>query len=101
MSDAGAVLFADLALARRLERAEALSSARFVEARAQLVPESGACWITVAGAYAMFDGFFQHGLIRRLAGMPDAAATLIAQVESTLPTLVRGGQFAAVRPNRI
>ncbi len=56
MSDAGAVLFADLALARRLERAEALSSARFVEARAQRFPESGACWITVAGAYAMFDG---------------------------------------------
>jgi len=56
MSDAGAVLFADLALARRLERAEALSSARFVEARARLFPESGACWIAVAGACAMFDG---------------------------------------------
>ena len=56
MSDAGAVLFADLALARRLERAEALSNARFVEARARLFPESGAGWIAVAGAYAMFDG---------------------------------------------
>ena len=56
MSDGGAVIFADLALARRLERAEALGNARFVEARARLVPESGACWIEVAGAYAMFDG---------------------------------------------
>ena len=56
MSDAGAVLFADLALARRLERAEALSNARFVEARARLFPESGDGWIAVAGAYAMFDG---------------------------------------------
>jgi GNAT superfamily N-acetyltransferase len=48
--------FSDLALARRLERAEAHSNARFVEARAKLFPESGARWIEVAGAYAMFDG---------------------------------------------
>jgi hypothetical protein len=46
----------DLALARRLERAEAKSNADFVEARAQLFPASGAQWIEVAGAYAMFDG---------------------------------------------
>ena len=51
-----AVPFADLALARRLERAEATSSSCFVEARARLFPASGACWIEVAGAYAMFDG---------------------------------------------
>ena len=48
--------FADLALSRRLERAEALSNARFVESRARVVPSSGACWIEVAGACAMFDG---------------------------------------------
>ncbi len=48
--------FSDLALARRLERAEAKSNADFVEARAQLFPDSGAKWIEVAGAYAMFDG---------------------------------------------
>ena len=46
----------DLALARRLERTEAQSNADFVEARARLKPESGASWIEVAGAYAMFDG---------------------------------------------
>jgi hypothetical protein len=49
-------LFSDLALARRLERAEACSNAGFVETRARLFPESGARWIEVAGAYAMYDG---------------------------------------------
>ena len=48
--------FADLALSRRLERAEALSNARFVESRARVFPPSAACWIEVAGAYALFDG---------------------------------------------
>jgi GNAT superfamily N-acetyltransferase len=48
--------FSDLALARRLERAEARSNAAIVESRAKLFPESGARWIEVAGAYAMFDG---------------------------------------------
>jgi len=48
--------FADLVLARRLERAEAQSNVDFVEARAGAFPGSGAQWIEVAGAYAMFDG---------------------------------------------
>ena len=48
--------FADLELARRLERAEARSNANFVEARARAFPDRGAGWIEVAGAYAMFDG---------------------------------------------
>lgn len=50
------VSFSDLSLSRRLERAEGRSNAEFVEARARLFPESGAEWIEVAGAYAMFDG---------------------------------------------
>ena len=49
-------IFADLALARRLERPEAIFGARFVEARSRLNAGSGAEWIEVAGAYAMFDG---------------------------------------------
>ena len=49
-------ILADLGLARRLERAEATANARFVEARARLAPGSGAQWIEVAGAYAMYDG---------------------------------------------
>jgi hypothetical protein len=49
-------VFADLNLARRLEHAEAQANASFVEARAAVQPDSGAAWIEVAGAYAMFDG---------------------------------------------
>jgi hypothetical protein len=46
----------DLALSRRLERTEARANADFVEARASAYPDSGAEWMEVAGAYAMFDG---------------------------------------------
>ncbi len=49
-------LFADLELSRRLERAEALSNSRFVDARARLAPGCGATWVEIAGARAMFDG---------------------------------------------
>ena len=48
--------FADRALGQRLERAEGAASAAFVESRARLAPATGARWIEVAGAYAMFDG---------------------------------------------
>jgi GNAT superfamily N-acetyltransferase len=48
--------FADLELARRLERTEARSNAGFVEARAKAFPNVGAEWIEVAGTFAMFDG---------------------------------------------
>lgn len=50
------VLFADRSLAQRLERTEAEANRRFVEARARVAPESGACWIADGGAYALFDG---------------------------------------------
>ncbi|GMV11079.1 MAG: hypothetical protein AMXMBFR55_28130 [Gemmatimonadota bacterium] len=46
----------DLALSRRLERAEACANAAFVEARAALSPAVGAGWRDVGGAYVMFDG---------------------------------------------
>lgn len=48
--------FSDAALSRRLERAEGESCARFAEARARLLPESGSEWIEVAGATVVFDG---------------------------------------------
>jgi len=51
---------ADLALARRLERAEGSANAAFVEARARTQPGSGACWREIAGAYAMFDHIGSH-----------------------------------------
>jgi GNAT superfamily N-acetyltransferase len=50
------MIFADLDLARRIERTEAMGGVRFVEARGRLSPDAGAEWIEVAGAYAMFDG---------------------------------------------
>lgn len=49
-------IFSDLSLSRRLEKAEGRSSLEFVEARARVSPEVGACSTEVAGAYAMFDG---------------------------------------------
>ena len=44
----------DLALARRLERAEGRAYAEFVEAHARAFPDCGAEWTDVAGAYAIF-----------------------------------------------
>jgi GNAT superfamily N-acetyltransferase len=49
-------IHADRSLSCRLERAEGLTNAEFVEARTRLMPQSGAKWISVAGALAMFDG---------------------------------------------
>jgi hypothetical protein len=48
-------VLADVQLARRLERGEGYACAMVVEARARLYPQSGAAWIEVAGAYAMYD----------------------------------------------
>ncbi len=50
------MIYADLELARRLERTEALAGASFVEARRRVSPEKAAEWIEAAGTYAMFDG---------------------------------------------
>src|SRR5438552_3936636 len=47
--------YVDHHLARRLERLEGTACARFVEARARVSPETGACWTKIAGTYAMFD----------------------------------------------
>ena len=46
----------DLGLARRLERAEGLANAAYVDARHDVQPEVGAEWIETAGTLAMFDG---------------------------------------------
>ena len=50
------MLFSDLALSRRLERAEGHASAQFAEARRRLFPDSGAGWMECSGAYVVFDG---------------------------------------------
>lgn len=48
--------FADLSLARRLERAEGYACAQFAAARKRLFPDSGSAWTESAGAYLTFDG---------------------------------------------
>ena len=73
----------DLSLARRLERTEARANADFVEARAKLFPDSGATWIEVAGAYAMFDGV--HSPCTQTFGLgmfEEAGAPELEQIES-------------------
>jgi len=50
------MLFSDLALSRRLERAEGHACVQFAEARRSLFPDTGAEWMECAGAYAVFDG---------------------------------------------
>jgi GNAT superfamily N-acetyltransferase len=49
-------MFSDLALSRRLERAEGYACAQYSEARRRLFPDSGAEWIECGGTYAVFDG---------------------------------------------
>src|ERR1044071_404413 len=56
MSDQAPHIFSDLSLSRRLEKDEGRRGVGFVEARARVSPDVGACWTEVAGAYAMFDG---------------------------------------------
>ena len=50
------MLFSDLSLSRRLERAEGHACVQFAEARRRIFPDSGAEWMECAGAYAVFDG---------------------------------------------
>jgi GNAT superfamily N-acetyltransferase len=52
----GIVLFSDLALSRRLERAEGNACMQFAAARRRLYPGCGSEWIECAGAYVVFDG---------------------------------------------
>ena len=75
--------FSDLALSRRLERAEGHASAKFAEARGRLFPSSGAEWMECAGAYVVFDGVdspvtqtFGLGIFEEIS---DAALDIIEQ----------------------
>jgi hypothetical protein len=49
-------VFADLSLARRLERTEGRGNAAFVDAQARFDPHSGSLWKTIGGTAAMFAG---------------------------------------------
>jgi hypothetical protein len=50
------MIYSDKNLSQKLERTEARANADFVETRARHEPGSGAEWIEIAGAYALFDG---------------------------------------------
>ena len=50
------MVFSNLALSRRLERAEGQACTQFAETRRRLFPDSGAEWMECAGAYVVFDG---------------------------------------------
>jgi hypothetical protein len=49
-------MFADLELARRIERTSGLSCSAFAETRCRLSPSTAAEWIEVAGVRAVYDG---------------------------------------------
>lgn len=49
-------IFSDLALARRLEKAEGHGNAAFVDAQARIDPATGAIWKNIGGTFAMFAG---------------------------------------------
>jgi GNAT superfamily N-acetyltransferase len=49
------MIFSDLALSRRLERAEGFACAQYAQTRRKQFPESHAEWIECAGAFAVFD----------------------------------------------
>jgi GNAT superfamily N-acetyltransferase len=50
------MIFSDVALAQRLERAEGTACVRFAEARRRVLADAPSEWIEVGGAYAVFDG---------------------------------------------
>ena len=50
------MIFADLELSRRLERAESHAGKEFAESRSRLHPESQSTWTEYAGAVVIFDG---------------------------------------------
>ena len=82
--------FSDLALARRLERAEASRNAAFVETRAELQPGLKATWTEVAGAYAMFRSASRRVLAAVLEpGLPRECLQPMAQLDREWPRLSR------------
>jgi hypothetical protein len=52
----GAMIFADLELAKRLERAEGFACVQFAAARKKVFPKSNSEWMRYAGADVVFDG---------------------------------------------
>jgi len=77
------MILADLALSKRLERAEGRACVQFAAARRRLFPGSGAEWIECGGAYAVFDGV--DSPITQTFGL----GTFEALTEASLDTIER------------
>ncbi len=69
---------ASLELSQQLERAEALSSARFIDSRRGLAPGSGAEWVEAGGVVALHDG----------AGSPVTQTFRLGLFEPATPSLL-------------
>jgi hypothetical protein len=50
------MIFSDIELSRRLERAEGFACAQYAQARRKQFPESRAAWMECGGTFAVFDG---------------------------------------------
>jgi hypothetical protein len=50
------MMTSDIALARRLERAEGYACRSFAKTAGRLLPERGSAWIECAGTWAVYDG---------------------------------------------
>lgn len=75
------MIFSDLDLSRRLETTEALANVGSVEARRAMQPDSGAAWIEVDGAYAMFDGVRSPLTQTFGLGLQEVTATTLDRIE--------------------
>jgi Ethanolamine utilization protein EutJ (predicted chaperonin) len=77
------MLFADLALARRLEDEEAAQHQDYVEALRRMVPEISYAELAVAGGHAFFAGstsLFSRALGLRLHGPVTRGALFVPRV---------------------
>src|SRR5258708_40003927 len=92
------MLFSDVSLSRRLERAEGHACLQFAEARRRVLPDCGSEWIEGAGAYAVFDGVgspttqsFGLGLFEELtpAALDRIARFFLDRGASVLPEVSR------------
>ena len=81
------MIFSDKEFSQKLERTEGRANADFVDTRARIDPASGAAWIEVGGAYAMYDGA-QSPLTQTfgLAMFQDATAAHLDEIEAFFAT---------------
>ncbi|MEO6260076.1 MAG: GNAT family N-acetyltransferase [Thermoanaerobaculia bacterium] len=98
--------YADLALSRRLERAEGRTNLDFVQARARIDSRSGACALERAGVMAMFDrvgspltqtfglGLFQPATNEDLDAIEEFFTSLGAQLFHEVSPLADGTALA-------